>query len=438
MCPNITKILLFGKRVEDLRTLRDRLFDGDHHNVLCALNAKDAEEIARKEEPELIILEWEKEEKNSLDILKSLRNHPLTQLIPILISLESSVDLGDSHNMFDNLAIDYIRKPYETIELHTRVNSALKYSSAINVLAVQKLEDIKRISLLEEEARKQASLIVASDVACLFIKNGVVIEANSLFYDFTGFSEKEVLHHPFYNFLPKNIRNSFRETEDLIGTHFSVSLLTISGETLPVQMLLKEADYRNEKVEVVTFVKLEHFSKVFAEKHISSFLERDNNQKLLNQQIESLSIENRDLLNQLQFKTLQSAHVYDFLLVLSRSLKDTVQLIPEENLSCRENMIHHIGQLNHYYRNNGFWKEFKLRFSDLHTGFYDKLVMQNPSLTETDLRLCAFIKLKMSTAEISRVLNQSANSVKVARNRLRRKLQIDNVSVSLLNYLASY
>lgn len=70
------------------------------------------------------------------------------------------------------------------------------------------------------------------------------------------------------------------------------------------------------------------------------------------------------------------------------------------------------------------WEEFEVRFQEVYTGFYKNLRERHPDLTNNEVRLCAFFKLNMTTKEIAAITYQSLNSIKVARYRLRKKLDI--------------
>jgi DNA-binding NarL/FixJ family response regulator len=56
--------------------------------------------------------------------------------------------------------------------------------------------------------------------------------------------------------------------------------------------------------------------------------------------------------------------------------------------------------------------------------FIHKLQEQFPNLTKNDIRLCSYIKLGFSSAEIATFLNITESSVEVRRSRLRAKLNI--------------
>ncbi len=70
------------------------------------------------------------------------------------------------------------------------------------------------------------------------------------------------------------------------------------------------------------------------------------------------------------------------------------------------------------------WEDFRIRFESIHEGFFDRLLAKNPSLTNYELRLCALIRLNFSMKEIGNILGISADSVKTARYRLKKKLDL--------------
>jgi tetratricopeptide (TPR) repeat protein len=84
------------------------------------------------------------------------------------------------------------------------------------------------------------------------------------------------------------------------------------------------------------------------------------------------------------------------------------------------------------------WEEFEVRFTQVHTNFYQKLNEQFPELTANERRLCAFLRLNMTTKDIASLTKQSANSIEVARTRLRKKLNLSNSETSLVTFLAQF
>jgi DNA-binding CsgD family transcriptional regulator len=82
------------------------------------------------------------------------------------------------------------------------------------------------------------------------------------------------------------------------------------------------------------------------------------------------------------------------------------------------------------------WTEFEIRFQQVHNDFYNKLNEKVPNLTANEKKLCAFLRLNMSTKEISAITYQSVNSITVARSRLRKKIGLET-DESLISFLES-
>ncbi len=83
------------------------------------------------------------------------------------------------------------------------------------------------------------------------------------------------------------------------------------------------------------------------------------------------------------------------------------------------------------------WKEFEAHFTRVHTSFYQTLQERFPALTPNERKLCAFLRLNMSTKDISAITQQTLNSITVARSRLRKKLEIEGEEVNLVDFLQS-
>lgn len=81
-------------------------------------------------------------------------------------------------------------------------------------------------------------------------------------------------------------------------------------------------------------------------------------------------------------------------------------------------------------------KEFSLRFKEIHSDFYDALLSKYPNLTPNELRLCAFLRMNMTSKEISELTGQQLNALEHARYKLRQKLGISNSDVNLVTFLA--
>jgi len=82
------------------------------------------------------------------------------------------------------------------------------------------------------------------------------------------------------------------------------------------------------------------------------------------------------------------------------------------------------------------WDEFEMRFLQVHNEFYLKLKDVCSDLTPSEVKLCAFLRLNMTSKEISAITHQSVKSIEVARARVRKKLDLTGKDVNLVTFLS--
>ena len=84
--------------------------------------------------------------------------------------------------------------------------------------------------------------------------------------------------------------------------------------------------------------------------------------------------------------------------------------------------------------NTDDWKMFQEAFNNADKNFLKKVKDRHVSLTPNDLRLCAYLRLNLSSKEIAPLFNISPRSVEVKRYRLRKKMDLPHDS-NLTNYI---
>ena len=84
--------------------------------------------------------------------------------------------------------------------------------------------------------------------------------------------------------------------------------------------------------------------------------------------------------------------------------------------------------------NTDDWKMFQEAFNNADKKFLDKVKEKHSDLTPNDLRLCAYLRLNLSSKEIAPLLNISPRSVEVKRYRLRKKMNLEH-NANLTNYI---
>ncbi|MCK5700724.1 MAG: hypothetical protein KAI29_06210, partial [Cyclobacteriaceae bacterium] len=156
-----------------------------------------------------------------------------------------------------------------------------------------------------------------------------------------------------------------------------------------------------------------------------------------NLEVKSLELENVNLERELEFRTkelvtnvMYMARTSEFITGISEKLLKSKIYFAKDN----QDVIHRIITELQSYIDQDTWIEFELRFQQVHNDFYTKLNELYPDLTANEKKLCAFLRLNMTTKEISAITYQSTNSIIVARSRLRKKLGIER-DENLVSYL---
>lgn len=71
------------------------------------------------------------------------------------------------------------------------------------------------------------------------------------------------------------------------------------------------------------------------------------------------------------------------------------------------------------------WEDFMVHFKKIHPDFYNKVSIAYPYLSKKDLKYLAFIKLGMTSTDIAKAMIVKKESLRVTRNRLKKKLKLD-------------
>lgn len=146
--------------------------------------------------------------------------------------------------------------------------------------------------------------------------------------------------------------------------------------------------------------------------------------KNINLQLES---KNRELTSQ----ALHLAQKNELLISLKADISTLKTGEDSQDLSLLESKIKFDEQMD---KN---WEQFTKFFNETKKDFFKSITNKHPDVTKSDLRMAALLSMNLDSKEIANILNISADGVKKARYRLRKKLQLlsdDN----LRNYLASF
>lgn len=80
------------------------------------------------------------------------------------------------------------------------------------------------------------------------------------------------------------------------------------------------------------------------------------------------------------------------------------------------------------------WNMVIQQIENLHPGFFDRLKLKHPNLTQKEKKLCSYLRLGLSSKEIAGLQNINSKSIEVSRGRLRKKLKLTR-EIHLKEYL---
>ncbi|MCE5268565.1 MAG: diguanylate cyclase [Planctomycetaceae bacterium] len=118
------KVLIIDDSPDALQVAKARLAK-EQLSVVCADGGKAGLEAARRENPDLILLDVDMPEMCGFDVCRALKSDPDLCMIPVLF-LSGSAAPEDKVQGLDLGAIDYVAKPFDAFELRARVRAALR------------------------------------------------------------------------------------------------------------------------------------------------------------------------------------------------------------------------------------------------------------------------------------------------------------------------
>ena len=131
------------------------ILDENNYNFSFATNGRQALEIIKEKNFDLILLDIMMPELNGFDVCSTLKNNPLTQDIPIIF-VTAKADIDSLAKGFELGAVDYITKPFHPAELLSRVSTHLELYRAKKILKQNNLD--LNVKIIQNEQRLLSEL----------------------------------------------------------------------------------------------------------------------------------------------------------------------------------------------------------------------------------------------------------------------------------------
>lgn len=162
-------------------------------------------------------------------------------------------------------------------------------------------------------------------------------------------------------------------------------------------------------------------------------------EKSLENEKEIIKLKNESLKNEIKLKSKQLANT-----AMALVKKNEILLILKKELLLHKNSFENqyafkklIKQIDNSIEHEDEWEVFEYNFNQVHDEFFNQLKSQYPNLTHKDLKICAYLKMNLTTKEIAPLMNISVRGVETHRYRLKRKLDL-NKNESLITFLQKF
>lgn len=284
-------ILIVDDDPDHLKLLTGHLISHNpEYQLLIATNGRSGYDIAVKKLPDLILMDWEMPQLNGVEAIRLIKADEKAGAVPIIMITGTEYDSDKLKDALEAGAIDFIRKPYNQVELIARIMTQIRH--------------------LE-------------------------------------------------------INRKFQEQKDLV--------IKQEKELLSKEKAILEQEIENQKKQLT----MNALNMVRQGELVQSVITR------LNDVFPHTTAEGRSLLNSL------------------------------------------ISQLNDR-SNEHLEEEFEICFEKVHSDFYTNLTRSVPDISVREKRLCALLRMNMTTKEIAAITFQTPNAIDVAKFRLRKRTGTDN------------
>jgi DNA-binding CsgD family transcriptional regulator len=163
---------------------------------------------------------------------------------------------------------------------------------------------------------------------------------------------------------------------------------------------------------------------------------KENNQKLelieLRNKDKLIQLENKNLEENIESKNRELAIATMAILKKNQFLQTILNDL--ENMESNPVITRVLRLIKQKSKKTDDWEFFREAFDNSDKNFLKNIKSKHPKLTHNDLRLCAYLRLNLTSKEIAPLFNISPKSVEIKRYRLRKRMDLSR-DVNLIDYI---
>jgi PAS domain S-box-containing protein len=373
------------------------------YSITTVNDGAEAVEKANHLLPDLIILDWNMPRLDGLEALKQIKSNPIFNDTPVIMITGIMTAPENLKLALEAGAIDFLRKPFDKIEFHARVKSTL-------LLAQSKKELNERYKIIERNNKFINALMESIPHPMVYYAiDGVVKGCNHRFLGLFGFKENQAIGERVYTFCGDEMKQ-FHQTKDreLLNSRTYLVYEDKVGKEGNDYIFSKSLFYNDQDEPEGILCIMTDISEL---------------KKAHNMIVESKTRE----LTSSALRLIQIGEMNNNLIL------DLEKVFPHLDNAGSEQMRNII---NRFSLNAGgnIWQEFETRFENVYESFYKRLNQKYPDLTKGERKLCALLRLNLSSKDIAALMFQNPQSIDMARYRLRKKLNL-NQDENLIDFL---
>ena len=216
--------------------------------VVTALSGIEGINLAKKENPDIILLDIFMPEMDGFEVCKKLKSSIHTKSIPIIMLTAIKTDQASKLKGLELGADAFLTKPLDESEIVSQIKVMLRIKAAENELREKnlKLEKIvkQRTNELSEREGQYKTLVDNSLEGMYIIQDGILQFHNNKFAEIFGFNKSEqLIGKPIFDFVSKESQPlvkkmvARRTNGELNSTHYNFSGLKNNGQKILIESL---------------------------------------------------------------------------------------------------------------------------------------------------------------------------------------------------------